>query len=137
MVTGNKFRSINGNIDRAERVDTSFADLDYSRSKHVNFTGNSDHSVVSQPMNPLRVEHSENSPTQTWQIGTDGELPFEAWARNVDAVVANGKIKNAAGQTVYGMPYVQTQQGSNKDEIQLIWPEPVEGEVIVTMRIDA
>lgn len=137
MVTGNKFRSINGNIDRAERVDTSFADLDYSRSKHVNFTGNSYHSVVSQPMNPLRVEHSENSPTQTWQIGTGGELPFEAWARNVDAVVANGKIKNAAGQAVYAMPYVQTQQGSNKDQIQLIWPEPVEGEVIVTTRIDA
>ncbi len=136
MVTGNKFRSLNGSIDRAERVDTSFADLDFSRTKHVSFSGNSFHAIDYQPMNPLRVEHQENSPAQTWQISPEGELPFEGRARMVEAVVPKGKIKNAAGATVYAMPYVKTEQGANKDEIQLIWPEPVEGEVTVTMRID-
>ncbi|MCB4380036.1 right-handed parallel beta-helix repeat-containing protein, partial [Synechococcus sp. MU1644] len=34
-VTGNRFQSINGQIDRAERVDTSFADLDYDRNRSV------------------------------------------------------------------------------------------------------
>ncbi len=39
-VTGNKFRSINGNIDRAERVDTTFADLDADRYANVTFDNN-------------------------------------------------------------------------------------------------
>jgi len=136
MITGNKFRSINGNIDRPDRVDTSFADLDYSRSKHVDFFGNSFHSISFQAMNPLRVEHSENSPAQTWQISPEGELPFEGWARGVDSVVAIGEIRNSANSTVYATPYVKTEQGPDKDEVQLVWPEPVKGKVAVLMRID-
>ncbi len=32
-VIGNVFRSLNGRIDRVEHVDTTFADLDYSRTR--------------------------------------------------------------------------------------------------------
>lgn len=135
-ISGNKFRSINGNIDRAERVDTSFADLDFNRSKHVHFEGNSFHSVDKQVMNPLRVKHSQGSTAQTWTIGVDGELPFGGWAKRVDAIVAKGKIRDGSSSTKYSMPYVETLQGSNKDQIKLVWDEPVRGEVAVIIRID-
>lgn len=136
MITGNKFRSINGTIDRVDRVDTSFADLDYSRSKNVDFSGNSFHAVTQQAANPLRVIHDEATPSQTWQVPTDAALPFGGWARAVDAVVANGSILNGAGQKVYAMPYVKVEKGAGKDEVQLLWPEPVKGQVVVTLRID-
>ncbi len=136
MVTGNKFRSINGSIDRAERVDTSFADLDFSRSKHVDFSGNSYHAVNYQSSNPLRIKHSVSSPSSVWQISPGSELPFNGWARAVDAVVAKGAIRDSAGTAVFVTPYVLTEQGANKDEIQLVWPQAVTGEVVVTVRID-
>jgi len=135
-ITGNRFRSINGSIDRAERVDTSFADLDYTKMKNVTFEGNSYHSVSKQVFNPLRVRHSENTASQNWDVGVDGELPFGAYARSVDSVVALGKITNGSGATVYSMPYVQTEQGPGKDEIKLVWQEPVKGDVMVSVRID-
>jgi len=93
-VAGNKFRSINGGIDRVERVDTSFADLDYARMKDVEFHGNSFHSVTYQVSNPLRVEHSENSPATTWVIDTDKRLPFESYAVSVESVVLSTPVQN-------------------------------------------
>ncbi|MEM9550363.1 MAG: glycosyl hydrolase family 28-related protein [Pseudomonadota bacterium] len=136
VVSGNKFRSINGLIDRAERVDTSFADLDYSRFKHVHFHSNSYHLVTYQVENPLRVHHTQNSATQTWNIGAAGELPFDAYVRNVDAVVARSAITNGSNQPVFSMPYVETMQGADQNEIDLVWEEAVKGEVTVSLRID-
>ncbi len=136
MITGNKFRSVNGTIDRVESVDTSFADLDFSRSKNVDFSGNSFNAITTQVSNPLRVKHAEASDLQTWTIPTNGQLPFGARARNVDALIASGKLKNASSVTNFSMPYVKTQQGANKDEVVLGWDEPVHGEVVVTIRID-
>lgn len=135
-VTGNKFRSINGSIDRAERVDTSFSDLDFAKSKHVAFEGNTYHGVDAQVSNPLRVRHSEGSIAQTWNIDMNGELPFGAQARGVDAIVALNKIVNSQSSTVYSMPYVLTQQGSAKDKIKLVWDQAVRGQVSVIARID-
>jgi hypothetical protein len=135
-VTGNRFRSINGSIDRAERVDTSFSDLDFSKSKHITFEGNTYHSVDAQVSNPLRVRHSEGSVAQTWNIDMNGELPFGGQARGVDSIVAMDKIRNSQSSTVYSMPYVLTEQGSSKDQIKLVWEEAVRGEVAVSVRID-
>lgn len=135
-ITGNKFRSINGSIDRVDRVDTSFADLDFSRMKNVMFSGNAFHAINQQVSNPLRVQHEEGSVAQNWSISPNGELPFGAWARNVDAVVANGQIRNAASVVKHSMPYVITEEGANNDEVQLVWDEAMSGAVTVTMRID-
>lgn len=135
-ITGNKFRSINGSIDRAERVDTSFADLDYGRFKQIQFEGNSFHSITYQVSNPLRVRHEEASPVKNWTIPSGQELPFGGWTRGVDAVVANGKIRNAASVVKHSMPYVRTEEGPNKDEVILVWEEEMRGEVTVSMRID-
>lgn len=136
-ITGNRFRSINGTIDRAERVDTSFAGLDYSRFKNVTFDGNSYHNVSQQASNPLRVRHGEATAVKNWDVSTDNKLPFGARAKNVDAVVATSVVTKAGGGALHSMPYVLSEQGPGKNQIRLVWSEPVAGEVNTTIRIDA
>lgn len=135
-VTGNKFRSINGTIDRAERVDTSFANLDFTRTKDVFFDGNSFHNVSIQARNPLRIEFDQNTATSTWTVPTNGALPFLGHSRAVDAVIPEGSLRNAAGAVTYPAPYVRLNEGSGKNEVDLIWPEAVRGTVRVLVRID-
>lgn len=135
-VTGNMFRSINGSIDRAERVDTTFADLDFSKTKNVTFAGNTFHSVSYQVMNPLRLRHGQSSVATTWTVDPGGELPFGGWARGVDSIVALDHIRTSGSTEVFDMPYVELQQGSNKDKVKLVWPQAVRGEVALSIRID-
>lgn len=134
-VSGNKFRSVLGTIDRAERVDTSFSDLDLSRSKSVFYAGNTYHNVEAKPANPLRVRHEQNSAAATWAVSPDGDLPFGGRARGADSVMAIGPVSGSGG-TVYNQPYAELEQGSNGDEVHLHWDTPVQGEVQVTMRMD-
>lgn len=135
-ITGNRFRSLNGSIDRAERVDTSFADLNYGRMKKITFDGNSYHGVTKQSANPLRIRHDQATAAETWTLGTNGELPFEARARGVDAVVAKGKIRNGASVVRHSVPYAKLEEGANGDAVQLVWEEAMRGEVMVAVRID-
>ncbi|WP_291729861.1 glycosyl hydrolase family 28-related protein [Leisingera sp. F5] len=136
-VTGNKFRSLQGSIDRAERVDTSFSDLDFSRSKSVDFSGNMYHNVTAQTANPLRVRHDQSSASTSWSVRAEGLLPFQGFARYVDSVVPLGALKSSGNSTRYIVPYTEAQQGSNNDEIRLRWGEAVKGEVQVIMRMDS
>jgi len=135
-VTGNKFRSINGTIDRAERVDTSFADLDFSRAKDVFFDANSFHNVTTQSRNPLRVEFDQNTAASTWTIATGGALPFDGHSRAVDAVIVEGSLRNSGGSVVYPGHYVRTQEGGNNNKIDLVWEQAVRGTVRTLIRID-
>ena len=135
-VTGNKFRSINGSIDRADRVDTSFADLDHGRHKNVTYFGNSYHQVSEQASNPLRVRHDEATAGTVWTVLTENLLPFGGRARSVDAVQAHGPIRTSGNQNRFVTPYVTTEQGAAQDEVTLHWEEAVKGEVAVTVRID-
>ncbi|MBK0327602.1 right-handed parallel beta-helix repeat-containing protein [Rhodobacteraceae bacterium F11138] len=135
-ISGNKFRSVNGTIDRVERVDTSFADLDFAHSKHLTFESNTFHSISKQAFNPLRVRHSENTTATNWVVGVNGELPFGGRVRNVDSIVAMGKIRNGSSQANFSLPYAETEHGAQKDEVKLVWNEPVRGEIAVTVRMD-
>ncbi len=136
-VSGNRFRSINGSISRAESVDTSFADLDHSRNKDVYFSGNSYHNVDEQAHNPLHIDYSQNSNAQTWTIGTDKRLPFEAFCRSVDAVVATGDIRNASNVKQFEAPVARGRIGSNEDQFSLEWSTPVRGPIRATVRMDS
>lgn len=135
-VSGNKFRAINGGIERAERVDTSFADLDFSRCKSVFFQGNTFHNVAAEVASPLRLRHEQSTAASTWTVSTDGALPFEGRARAVDAVVAVGQLETSSGSDRFLMPNVQLEQGSNGDEVDLHWGEGVRGEVQLLLRVD-
>jgi hypothetical protein len=135
-IAGNMFRAIHGNLDRVERVDTSFADLDYSRIRNVLVQGNSFQSITQGIENPARISHDQNALRNIWTVDCSGPLPFGGYAQNVDAVVARGKIANAANVANYDFPYVSTEQGSNRDRITLRFSENTVGSVSILARID-
>lgn len=135
-VSGNNFRSINGVIDRAERVDTSFAGLNYSRIRDVTFSGNAYHGVHKRAASPLRLRHDQRTAAKSWVIDTDGELPFLGRARAVDAVVALGEIRNAQSVVKHAMPYARLEEGGNRDRVILTWDEAARGEVSLMVRVD-
>lgn len=135
-ITGNKFRSILGGIDRAERVDTTYADLDISRCNNIVMKGNSFHAVTAKVQNAAEIEFTQNTASNSWEIDASDYLPFGGQALNVDSVVAQGAIRDASNVTRYDMPYVQQIQGTNRDRIKVVWPVPVTGKVLVVVRMD-
>jgi hypothetical protein len=136
-ITGNRFRSINGSIDRADRVDTSFANLDIGRCRNVVMTANSFLGVDVQVSNPALIEHTQATEDDAWIIEGANKLPFGGEARAVDSVMAQGSIRNASNVRQYDMPYADTSRGSNRDQIQLVWPTAVRGRVLATVRMDS
>lgn len=135
-MTGNKFRSINGNIDRVDRVDTSYAGLDMSKGKNIFVDGNTFHAIDTPVANPLLVKYTKNSTGNTWTVDSGARFPFGGQARSVEALVMTGPIRNSSNGMEYAMPYVSTRQGSDKDQIKLHWHKAVKGSVAVTMRMD-
>ena len=135
-VSGNRFRSINGFTERAERVDTSFADLNYTRMRNVRFTGNSFHGISNPVANPLLMEAMESSNQQTWVVETGPGLPFEARSLSVDSVVVWGGVRNASNQLNYDNPFVRAQQGPDANQVHVVWSEAVRGKIAVMARMD-
>ncbi|MBY5974299.1 hypothetical protein KUV28_18225 [Ferrimonas balearica] len=135
-VNGNIFRTIQGAIDRVERVDTTHADLDYGRNKNVTFEGNMYNAVSVSTVNPLPVTHTEASAAATWTVDCAPQLPFGGWAQNVDAVVARGRITNGSDAAHFGMPYVEIEKGADKDQVTLHWQEAVKGTISLRVRMD-
>lgn len=135
-VTGNKFRTANGSIDRVDKVDTTFADLNPDRHVNVTFAENTYHNVTIKTANPLRVRHEQNTAAPAWTVDSDGAFPFGGQARSCDSVVVLDGLRTAFGTLRYSAPYVQLQQGTNQDQIKLRWSEALSGEVSVIMRIE-
>lgn len=135
-VSGNTFRASSGTIERVERPDTSFAPLDFARMKRVRFTNNTFANVEKAAQNPLVVAHAQNTHADTWVIDTEGELPFDAWAEEVDAVVHTSRLRNAANVSEWWMPYVSTREGGANNQVHLIYPGAVRGDANVTIRMD-
>ncbi len=135
-VRGNRFRSINGVMVRAERVDTSFADLDHDRNRSIFFDGNSYHNVTEQAQNPLTLIHTEFSNSKVWTIGTDKQLPFEGFCQFVDAVALTGDLRNSSNARVYENPVGKGRAGANEDSFTLEFGQEVRGQIRATIRMD-
>ena len=134
-VTGNTFRTLNGTIARAEKVDTTFADLDYSRFRNLTVHGNNFNGVTSGCYNPLTLRHDQNSAASAWTVDASANLAFRGNARVVTSVVASGAVMQGTTQR-HDMPWVQTEQGASKQNVTLRWPVGVTGTVWVTVRAD-
>jgi len=135
-IIGNRFRSINGTIDRVERVDTTFSDLDMSRCKNIVMTGNSFNNVSIQVECPAHVDFTQSSESNTWQIDAAAYLPFSGQALNVDSIVTLGALRNSANVRQYAQPHVDLRQGGDRDQIRLVWPQEVRGRVMAQVRMD-
>lgn len=135
-LTGNLFRTVAGTIDRVESIDTSFAGMDMSRMKNITFADNAYNLVTTGVSNPLVLEHSENTPALVWSIDCAPKLPFGGWAQTVEAVIPKNAITTGANVKQFHMPYVTTEQGANRDQIDLRWQNEVKGTVIMRVRMD-
>jgi hypothetical protein len=134
-VTGNTFRAI-GTLDRVETVDTSFADLDFDRVRGITFAENSFHNVTIQAASPLVMAYEESSASETWVVEPAPRLPFGAWAQTVESVLPDGPLRAPGGAVTHVTAYVETRQGPENDRINLRWPGPVSGKVVLRLRID-
>ncbi len=136
VVQGNLFRTIGGNIERVERVDTSFADLNYDRVVNVTFSDNMFKLIDNPASNPLLVNHSQASAAQVWTVNCAPNLPFGGYARNVESVQPIGAILDGAGAVRHVQPYVNLKKGENDDQIEVVWDQALRGEVAVKVRMD-
>ena len=135
-ISNNAFRTLNGNIDRMEMVDTTYATLDYTRFRNLVFEANTYNGVNQSTVSPVMVEHTQNTAADTWAVDASAFLPFASRARNVQSLVAEGQITNASNAAQYVMPYVQVEQGAQNALVNLRWPTPVKGVMQVTVRCD-
>ncbi|MFA7432992.1 MAG: glycosyl hydrolase family 28-related protein [Gemmobacter sp.] len=136
-ITGNTFRTLNGAIDRVEKVDTTHAALDNGRMRNIVVHGNNFNGVNRPMFNPVVVSHEQNSVSTAWTVDGADFLPFGGWARTVQAVVADGPITGAQDAVTAGMPYAETRVGSSNSLVRLRWPSAVKGRVNVTIRMDS
>ena len=135
-VIGNVFRSLNGKIDRVERVDTTFADLDYGKTRSFQFTGNTFHNVNEPVSNPANLTHIQTGNASTWTLETRAALPFDGQAMIVEGVMAQGRISDASGAAVFDLPWSEAAQGPSQRDIRLNWSKPVKGTVRYSVRMD-
>lgn len=135
-VQGNVFKSLNATIDRVEQVDTTFADLNYARMRNVLFEGNMFNGISQMTMNPVFFTAEQATAQTVWTVDPSAYLPFGGWARNVESLVAVGAITNGSNARVNAMPYVQLEQGTDKNQIKLNWPEAAKGTVVMKIRMD-
>ncbi|EPX86726.1 right-handed parallel beta-helix repeat-containing protein [Salipiger mucosus] len=136
-ISGNTFRCVGGTINRVERVDTSFAVLNHQAARNVVVSNNTYHNVEYGAENPLRVRHSQNSHAATWVIETENRLPFGGRAKDVQGLALTSRPRDANNVSKYVTPYVSTEEGPAADRVHAIWPEPMRGDVTLTVRMDS
>lgn len=135
-ISDNAFRSVGVTIDRVDGVDTTFAGLDYGRFRNVTMQGNTFHGVTQAAVNPLVMEHVQNTAADTWVVDTGGYLPFGARARNVTALMPEEAVTNANSAAQFVLPYSQVEQGTAQRAVNLRWPTAVKGRVNITICCD-
>jgi hypothetical protein len=136
VVTGNVFRTLSGNIDRVEAVNSSFASFTSANYRNLVFEGNAFNGVTQVTMSPLIIEHTQNTAADTWVINGTGYMPFGGRARNVTSLVAEGAITTASNAAQYVMPFAVVEQGTGGQSAHLRWPTAVRGRMQVTLRCD-
>jgi hypothetical protein len=135
-LVSNSFRVINNSIDRVDMVDTTFAALNDFQMRNVRVEGNSFNNVNQPIMNPVTVEHEQNTAAETWTVDAGGFVPFGGRIRLVQSVVSEGPVTTAQSSPRYAFPYTVPGTGSSGTQAQLRWGEALKGTVVVNMRMD-
>ncbi|MCC6306096.1 MAG: right-handed parallel beta-helix repeat-containing protein [Rhodobacteraceae bacterium] len=135
-VSGNVFRTVNATVDRVDHVDTSFATLDFGRTRNLVVEGNAFNGVTQIIQNPVTIRHIQNTAATTWTVDSGGFLPFGAWARRVQALVFDGPVRGPGTEILSTRPYTQAEAGAARDRIEIVWPGEARGTVDVTLRAD-
>lgn len=135
-LVNNTFRVFNAVVDRVETVDTTFANLDFTRSRNVRVEGNTFNQVAQTIANPIVATHTQNTAADTWTIDASAFIPFQGRIRMVESVMPEGAIQTASNATRYIAPFALPNQGAQGNVAQVRWGEAVKGKVIATLRMD-
>ncbi|QQA42229.1 glycosyl hydrolase family 28-related protein [Pelagovum pacificum] len=135
-VTGNSFRTLNCTIDRIESVDTTYADLNFSRMRNVEFRGNTYHGVTDETLNPVSVTHTQHTAARHWNVGAYDYLPFGGRPRVIESVVAEDGLKNGSGSERFPGFYVRPDHEPSNKKFRITWSENVKGRVRCMVRMD-
>lgn len=135
-VMGNVFKSLNNKIQRIEKVDTTFADLNYQRMRNIQFQGNTFNGVNTYVANPVDISHTQATAASRWVLTINAQLPFNGQARNIESVIARSPITNSAGARISEMPWVQTQLGTTGRQVAFNWTTPTKGSLSFRVRVD-
>ncbi|MFK7838232.1 MAG: glycosyl hydrolase family 28-related protein [Sulfitobacter sp.] len=135
-ITGNSFRNLEGEIDRVDRVDTTFAALDMGQSKNVQISGNAFLGVSAQVSNPAHISFVQGTEANAWLIDASPYLPFGGEAVALDALTNVGGTRDSTDVRHYDLPYADLAHGASRDHVQLVWPTAVRGRVQATVRMD-
>lgn len=136
IITGNSFRALSGAIDRVEKIDTTYANLDFWSFRNIVFEANTFNGVNERVQNPAIIEYEQATNAQTWKVPFAPTLPFGAYTRRVTSMVADGQITSGTSTRVDTMPYVNGTSGTNNNEVWVNWSVACKGKVQVTARID-
>ncbi len=135
-VQNNSFKSINGYIDRVDKVDTTFATLDNNMMRNITFEANTFNGVSQNTINPVALEFTQSTAATNWVLDPSAYLPFDGWARGVESLVFRNAVTNATGATVFHTPYVTVNYGASSNQIRLTFPEATKGTVNMISRMD-
>ncbi|MCL7463467.1 glycoside hydrolase family 55 protein [Phaeovulum sp. NW3] len=135
-VGDNVFKALNGTVDRIEKVDTTFAALNNERMRNIRFEGNIFNGVTQFVTNPVMLQVDQASAQTVWTVNPAAYLPFGGWARNVESLVAEGPITNAAGARLTEMPYVNVEQGAARNQVTVHWAQAAKGRLQMKIRMD-
>jgi hypothetical protein len=136
VVTSNVFRAASGNVDRAEAIDATYFGVDYSSFRNVIFRDNAFNNVNQVTESPVTMKYTQATASDTWVINAASYMPFGGRARNVESLVAQGAITNAANATQYVSPHTLVEQGAGGASVHVKWPTAVKGQVLATIRVD-
>jgi hypothetical protein len=135
-VVSNVFRTINGNIDRIESVDTSFADLDFGRMRAVEFRSNVFHGINQEARNPVSISFTQTTPQTVWIVNSDPLLPFRGRARTIESVVPVDRLTATNGDLMYEAPWVDNEFGPDRREFRVVFRTAVSGVIRASVRMD-
>ncbi|MTH79663.1 glycosyl hydrolase family 28-related protein [Paracoccus aestuariivivens] len=136
-VLGNVFKSLNNKVNRIEKVDTSIADLDYTRMRNIVFQGNMFNGVLNYVANPVDIDFSQGTAATRWVVPVNVALPFGGFAKKIESVVPTSAITTSANARVTEMPWVQPMQGTNKRQVGINWSKAAKGSISLRVRMDA
>jgi transposase len=123
-------------ITRIDRVDTTFASLDYTRMRNIQFQGNMFNGVNTYVANPVDVTFTQATASNRWLVPVNVALPFDGWAKNVQSVIATGPITNANNARVAEMPWVQAAMGTTRKQVAVNWGAATKGTISLRVRMD-
>ncbi|WP_107497664.1 glycosyl hydrolase family 28-related protein [Thalassobius sp. I31.1] len=134
-VSGNVFKALSGQVDQVDKLDSSFASLDFGRCRNLRWEGNTYTAVTKKTHSPAMVEFDQATDSKTWTVDFEPHMPFGGRARNVMSVTAEGAIMSGGSQAT-DMPYVTPETGPDKDQVKVTWANPSRGRIHVVARVD-